>query len=147
MVRWLCLLCVALLALTAVRSARAAAAPKVKIDTGAVTGKSEGKVDAFLGIPYAAPPVGDLRWKPPMPAAKWGDRDATKFGSRCMQTDVFHDMVFRDPGISEDCLYLNVWAPAKSSGKKLPVMVWIYGAVLAPLPSSARTAPISPSMT
>jgi para-nitrobenzyl esterase len=127
MVRWLCLLCVALLALTAVRSARAAAAPKVKIDTGAVTGKSEGKVDAFLGIPYAAPPVGDLRWKPPMPAAKWGDRDATKFGSRCMQTDVFHDMVFRDPGISEDCLYLNVWAPAKSSGKKLPVMVWIYG--------------------
>ena len=63
-----------------------------------------------------------------MPAAKWdGDRDATKFGSRCMQTDVFHDMIFRDPGISEDCLYLNVWAPAKHGSEKLPVMVWIYG--------------------
>jgi para-nitrobenzyl esterase len=128
MTRFCTLLCTAALALTTAATAHAAAAPKVRIDTGTVAGKSDGKIDAFLGIPYAAPPVGDLRWKPPMSAAKWdGDRDATKFGSRCMQTDVFHDMIFRDPGISEDCLYLNVWAPAKHGKEKLPVMVWIYG--------------------
>jgi para-nitrobenzyl esterase len=128
MTRFSTLLCAAFLALFTAFAAQAAPAPKVKIDTGAVAGKSEGAVDAFLGIPYAAPPVGDLRWKPPMPAAKWeGDRDATKFGSRCMQGNVFGDMIFRDPGISEDCLYLNVWAPAKHGSEKLPVMVWIYG--------------------
>jgi para-nitrobenzyl esterase len=106
---------------------RAASQPKVTIDSGTIKGKSHGNVSAFLGIPYAAPPVGDLRWKPPMPVAAWsGTRDATEFGSRCMQGAVFSDMIFRDPGISEDCLYLNVWSAAKH-GAKLPVMVWIYG--------------------
>jgi len=85
-------------------------------------------VHAFLGIPYAAPPVGDLRWKPPAAAAKWsGVRKATEFGAHCMQGKVFGDMNFRDAGGSEDCLFLNVWVPAKAAGAKLPVMVWIYG--------------------
>ncbi len=104
-----------------------AAGPLVKIDSGIVQGKTVGTVNAFLGIPYAAPPVGNLRWKPPMPPAKWEDvRKATSFGARCMQTRVYSDMVFRDPGISENCLMLNVWAPP--GGKEgLPVMVWIHG--------------------
>ena len=85
---------------------------------------------AFKGIPYAAPPVGELRWKAPQPVSSWTNMlDATKFGARCMQGNVFGDMVFRDSGPSENCLYLNVWSPVVS-GKKhepLPVMVWIYG--------------------
>jgi len=122
------LLGTALLATTALRAADSA--PKVKVEAGKLEGKSDGTVNAFLGIPYAAPPVGNLRWKPPAHAAKWkGARKATEFGSRCMQGAVFSDMIFRDPGINEDCLYLNVWVPAKGlrSKNKLPVMVWIYG--------------------
>ena len=103
-------------------------APQVKTASGIVEGKDDGAVHAFLGIPYAAPPVGDLRWKPPAAAAKWtGVRKATEFGAHCMQGKVFGDMSFRDAGGSEDCLFLNVWVPAKPSGAKLPVMVWIYG--------------------
>src|SRR6476646_1672943 len=87
----------------------------VKTEQGRVHGKTinDGKVKAFLGLPYAAPPVGDLRWKAPKPAAKWsGERDATKFGARCAQNAVFPDMVFQGAGPSEDCLFLNVYAPA-----------------------------------
>jgi para-nitrobenzyl esterase len=94
---------------------------------GAGIGRGASRVRAFLGIPYAAPPLGDLRWRPPQPAAPWtGARRATKFGARCMQKPVFGDMAFRDLGHNEDCLFLNVWTPA-SVNKKLPVMVWIYG--------------------
>ena len=101
---------------------------QVKTKLGVVEGKEAGPVRAFLGIPYAAAPVGDLRWKPPMPAAKWsGVRKATDFGARCLQNNVFGDMNFRDFGGSEDCLTLNVWTPAKDAKAKLPVMVWIYG--------------------
>ncbi len=100
----------------------------VKTKSGKVMGKADGTVRAFLGIPYAQPPVGALRWKPPMAAAKWkGVRPATEFGSHCMQLAVYKDMVFRDPGISEDCLTLNVWTPANDAKAKLPVMVWIFG--------------------
>lgn len=89
---------------------------------------ADGKVRMFKGVPYAAPPVGTLRWKPPQPAASWsGVRKATEFTPRCMQARVYTDMIFRDPGTSEDCLYLNVWAPPQASGQRLPVMVWIYG--------------------
>jgi para-nitrobenzyl esterase len=106
----------------------ASSAPQVKTGSGIVEGKEDGAVHAFLGIPYAAPPVGELRWKPPAPAAKWnGVRKATEFGAHCMQGKVFGDMNFRDGGGSEDCLTLNVWVPAKPSAAKLPVMVWIYG--------------------
>jgi para-nitrobenzyl esterase len=101
---------------------------QVKTASGTVEGKDAAGVHVFLGIPYAAPPVGDLRWKPPIPAAKWaGVRPAMDFGSHCMQGNVFGDMVFRDPAMSEDCLFLNVWTPAKTSDSNLPVMVWIYG--------------------
>jgi para-nitrobenzyl esterase len=102
----------------------------VKTDQGKVQGKmsADGQARDFLGIPYAAPPVGPLRWKPPQPAAKWqGVRQATSFGSRCFQQERFNDMVFRDPGESEDCLTLNVWTPASKPKGKLPVMVWIFG--------------------
>ncbi|HEY2468281.1 MAG TPA: carboxylesterase family protein [Terracidiphilus sp.] len=104
---------------------------KVKTEQGKVVGKTinEGKVRAFLGLPYAAPPVGDLRWKVPQPAAKWkGDRDATKFGAHCAQGRVFEDMVFQDAAPSEDCLFVNVYVPADATNKsKLPVMFWIHG--------------------
>src|SRR3984957_8537097 len=101
---------------------------QVKIDTGTIEGKANGPVRAFLGIPYAAPPVGELRWKPPAAVAKWtGVRKATDFGPHCMQGKVYGDMKFRDSGGSEDCLSLNVWVPTETSGAKLPVMVWIYG--------------------
>ncbi len=104
------------------------AALQVKTASGVVEGTDTGVVRAFLGIPYAAPPVGGLRWKPPAPPATWGRvRKATEFGPRCMQAPVFGDMVFRDPGASEDCLSLNVWVPTKAPSPKLPVMVWIYG--------------------
>lgn len=104
---------------------------KVKTEQGKVVGKTinNGKVRAFMGLPYAAPPVGDLRWKAPQPPAKWkGDRDATKYGAHCAQGRVFEDMVFQDAGPSEDCLFLNVYTPADAKkNSKLPVMFWIHG--------------------
>ncbi|MFP5210935.1 MAG: carboxylesterase/lipase family protein [Acidobacteriota bacterium] len=103
----------------------------VKTAQGKVHGKTinDGKVRAFLGLPYAAPPVGDLRWKPPEPPAPWkGVRDATRYGARCEQGHVFSDMVFQDDGPSEDCLFLNVFIPANvKAHSKLPVMFWIHG--------------------
>jgi para-nitrobenzyl esterase len=103
----------------------------VKTEQGKVNGKAinGGKVKAFMGLPYAAPPVGELRWKAPRPPAKWkGVRDATRYGAHCAQGRVFDDMVFEDAGESEDCLFLNVYAPAEAKDKrKLPVMFWIHG--------------------
>jgi len=104
------------------------AGPQVKTLQGIVEGKEDAAVRAFLGIPYAEPPVGDLRWQPPVPAAKWnGVRKTTDFGPHCLQGRIYGDMNFRDSGGSEDCLTLNVWLPAKPASSKLPVMVWIYG--------------------
>jgi para-nitrobenzyl esterase len=103
---------------------------QVKTDKGKVEGAltTDGKVIAFKGIPYAAPPVGDLRWKPPMPAAKWsGVKQTVDFGSRCIQQSGYPDMIFHDAGESEDCLTLNVWTPKGAKPGSLPVMVWIYG--------------------
>ncbi len=101
----------------------------VKTAQGKVQGKAinGGKVKAFLGLPYAAPPVGDMRWKAPEPPAQWnGVRDATHYGARCFQARLFDDMVFQDSGPSEDCLFLNVFTPSEAKGK-LPVMFWIHG--------------------
>lgn len=127
MLRYLC----AITALATLTTPAFAGNPLVvKTDKGKVQGKlsADGQTRDFLGIPYAAPPVGPLRFHPPQPAAKWHDvHPATSFGSRCYQQEIYDDMVFRDPGQSEDCLTLNVWAPAAKSKTKLPVMVWIYG--------------------
>jgi para-nitrobenzyl esterase len=93
---------------------------------GALTNKDQ--IRAFKGIPFAAPPVGNLRWQPPQPAASWkGIRPAKDFGSHCIQSSGYPDMIFHDPGPSEDCLTLNVWTPANAKPGSLPVMVWIYG--------------------
>ncbi len=101
---------------------------QVKIETGKIEGKLQGTVRTFLGIPYAATTAGEQRWKPPAPAAKWsGTRKTTEFGPHCIQGAIYDDMVFHDPGPSEDCLSLNVWSPAKDATAKLPVMVWIHG--------------------
>src|SRR5690242_18372370 len=100
----------------------ASASDRVKTANGLVKGTVEASgVVSFKGIPYAAPPVGDLRWKAPQPATNWeGVREASQFGPRCMQRPVFSDMVFRSNGMNEDCLYLNVWTPAKSGSERLP---------------------------
>ena len=110
--------------------AHAASPTIVKTDKGKVEGllTTDGKVAAFKGIPYALPPVGNLRWQPPQPAAKWkGTRVAKDFGSHCIQSHGYPDMVFHDPGPSEDCLTLNVWTPVGAKHGSLPVMVWVYG--------------------
>jgi para-nitrobenzyl esterase len=89
---------------------------------------ADGKVRTFKGIPFAAPPVGPLRWKAPQPVTPWtGVRKAIEYGPRCMQGNIYSDMIFHDAGPSEDCLYLNLWMPANPTSRKLPVMVWIYG--------------------
>jgi para-nitrobenzyl esterase len=101
----------------------------VRIESGLVAPvhETERGVRAFLGIPFAAPPVGALRWRAPQPPPPWlGVRRASAFGSRCPQGRIFDDMVFRDE-MGEDCLHLNVWTPATSSAERLPVMFWIHG--------------------
>ena len=99
----------------------------VAAPAGTLEGRTLGGVDAFVGIPYAAPPVGPLRWRSPAPAPRWqGARDATRFGNDCPQLRIPGDATPSDQPMSEDCLVLNVWRPAGARGR-LPVMVWIHG--------------------
>jgi len=106
-------------------------APVAGVAQGQISGVSDGNTNIFRGIPYAAPPIGDLRWKPPQPAESWqGIRDASAFGPSCIQPPVPPTSVYYDPpqSSSEDCLSLNVWAPAGAD--KAPVIVWIHGGSL-----------------
>lgn len=104
-------------------------APKVKTINGVLSGVKEGEVSVFKGIPFAAPPIGEYRWRPPQPLNNWnGERDASEFGPNCAQAGWGAQPGTLSEGSSEDCLYLNVWTPVNSSKKsKLPVMVWIHG--------------------
>jgi para-nitrobenzyl esterase len=101
----------------------------VKTANGLVEGKLESSgVRSFKGIPFAAPPVGKFRWREPQPVVNWdGVRKTDHFGPRAMQAPIFGDMGFRSDGMSEDCLYLNVWSPSNAGNKKLPVLVYFYG--------------------
>jgi para-nitrobenzyl esterase len=105
-----------------------AAQPRVKVESGVLEGTANPahSVRIFRGIPYAAPPTGNLRWKEPLPPPAWrGVRKADAFGARCFQPSLFSDMIFRDAGMAEDCLFLNVWTPANA--RRLPVLVYFHG--------------------
>ena len=113
-----------------------AQAPVVKVDTGELQGVVDDGVVSYKGVPFAAPPVGDLRWRPPQPAARWtGVRQAADYGANCMQGRFGGPPpgAAARPGApavqepSEDCLFLNVWRPVDPAARKLPVMVWIHG--------------------
>jgi para-nitrobenzyl esterase len=140
-------------ALLGLLCANLASAADVTIQTGRVEGTALGGMTVYLGIPFAAPPVGDLRWRAPQPAAKWtGVKSATAFARACTGGGSPSGIRTQAPargrgpapapapaqatgrqggpqggGSSEDCLYLNVWTPAKAANERLPVMVWIYG--------------------
>ena len=120
-----------LIAALAVLPAAASAAPfavQVRVDSGALAGAARDGVLSFKGIPFAAPPVGALRWRAPQPAATWtGVRPATEYGHDCMQKPFPSDAAPLGTEPAEDCLVLNVWRPAEAGARKLPVMVWIYG--------------------
>ena len=129
MSRTLPLFCAALLglALAATLPLRAAS-EQVKIASGTIEGTVEGGVSSFKGIPFAEPPVGDLRWRPPQPVKPWnGVKKATEYGHDCAQIPFPGDAAPLGTPPAEDCLVANVWRPAERPAAKLPVMVWIYG--------------------
>lgn len=108
--------------------ARAQDAPQAQTGNGILEGINESGIKVFKGVPFAAPPVGNLRWAAPQPVQKWdGIRKADEFGPNPMQENVFGDMMFGTKKMSEDCLYLNIWTPAKTMDEKLPVFIYFNG--------------------
>lgn len=125
--RWRGVLACAALAMLSTGAAAQPVVPQARIDSGVLSGAVAGDVASFKGIPFAAPPVGALRWRAPQPARPWqGTRAATRYGADCMQEPFPGDAAPLGVKPDEDCLYLNVWKPA-AGGRNLPVMVWIYG--------------------
>ena len=134
---WLPGLCVAIVAV----AQSSGTAPRVTIDSGTIEGLRSGDEAIFLDIPFAAAPIGENRWKPPLPVPPWrGVRPAIAFGPACPQAaadvegfqKVFREIAQTQPYYSnfrldEDCLYLNVWTSKLGTRKKAPVMVWIHG--------------------
>jgi para-nitrobenzyl esterase len=125
-------LCLGIFGMTLAPQSVAAITDPVRVEQGQLAG-AEGRgpdVRVYRGVPFAAPPVGDLRWKPPQPAASWqGIRQATQLGNACSQPPFPSNGLYgtSPPSVSEDCLYLSIWTPAKSADDHLPVMVWIHG--------------------
>ena len=104
------------------------AATQVTIDSGKLHGASQDGVISFKGVPFAAPPVGPLRWRAPQPVKPWsGVREATTYQADCMQVPFPSDAAPLGTKPAEDCLYINIWKPAAAAAGKLPVLVWIYG--------------------
>ena len=107
--------------------ASATVAQQVLTESGTLSGIHANGLSIYKGIPFAAPPVGDLRWRPPVYAAPWtGTRKADGFAPACMQVGVSM-LGETPPAVIEDCLYLNIWTPANTAHERLPVIVWIYG--------------------
>ena len=115
---------------------------QVKTAEGILEGKDLSGITVFKGVPFAAPPVGNLRWKAPQPVEKWeGVRKATEYGPNPMQEALFGDMNFGTKVNSEDCLYLNIWTPAKTMKEHLPVLIYFNGGgLMAGSGSEARYA-------
>ncbi|WP_255568070.1 carboxylesterase/lipase family protein [Brevundimonas sp. PAMC22021] len=104
------------------------AAPTIRVEQGVLAGEASGDVLAFKNIPYAAPPTGERRWRPPVEPSSWqGERDATTYGAICIQAPAPGDPGVGAGPMSEDCLNLNVWSPAARTSRPAPVMVWIHG--------------------
>ena len=115
---------------TAISQDNNAFAVQTKIENGIIEGNynTKSSIQTYLGIPFAKPPLGNLRWKAPLPLDNWqGVKETKKFGPREMQKLIWGDMNSRSNGVSEDCLYLNVWTPAKRNTKNLPVLLYYYG--------------------
>ncbi|HEV3208456.1 MAG TPA: carboxylesterase family protein [Terriglobales bacterium] len=121
------LLLVTVPATSAITLAQRSETPITRTESGAISGVVEDGLRIYKGVPFAAPPISDLRWRPPVPVTPWTDiRKADAFAPACMQDGVSMKGE-TPPTVSEDCLYLNIWTPAKSSQERLPVIVWIYG--------------------
>jgi len=130
MIKLTCLALVSIITISVIGQNKNAFSVQTTIANGTIEGNYDTKsgVQTYFGVPFAKPPVGNLRWKAPQQLENWkGVKQTKKFGPRPMQTVVFGDMNSRSDGVSEDCLYLNVWTPAKRNSKELPVLVYFYG--------------------